>query len=84
MVYADRQYIEYNLLDSYILLIGITINVPSSDPAFGRDCIEKQFGPYGPRYNSCCFVILTQEESYNEEQLMRFLLRRNDKREVFS
>jgi len=23
MVYADRQYIEYNLLDSYILLIGI-------------------------------------------------------------
>ncbi len=23
MVYADRQYIEYNLLDCYILLIGI-------------------------------------------------------------
>ena len=23
MVNADRQYIEYNLLDSYILLIGI-------------------------------------------------------------
>ena len=26
MVNADRQYIEYNLLDSYILLIGI-INI---------------------------------------------------------
>jgi hypothetical protein len=26
MVYADRQYNEYNLLDSYILLIGIMLN----------------------------------------------------------
>ena len=29
MVNADRQYIEYNLLDSYILLIGITFNPDS-------------------------------------------------------
>ncbi|WP_396170925.1 hypothetical protein [Flavobacterium sp.] len=42
MVYADRQYIEYNLLDSYILLIGITISlngvktkIPKTNAAVG-------------------------------------------------
>ncbi len=34
MVNADRQYIEYNLLDSYILLIGINYYLVNSSTIF--------------------------------------------------